>query len=710
MYDKRIKISIAFIAVMLLGCLLRLAHIQLWSGLIYRGKIEELRLQQGRSRQFKTIRGNITDRAARVLATDESKLYLCINYKLAVYLDDRIKEAKLLKASSRGASMSKLAKISQQWDIGFDQLQQVIDKCTGFGAGREDIEQKIRKINDAMWKLRTFVAWSRKTPSEELLAKYGNNVNNVPFSEAAADFEDKIKSKDQRLLLIGDVDDIADMYRSIPAVELETDDDVFAAQLRFMDVDGVEISPKWHRVYPYKSAAAQTIGWVSVPQPSDKQSVAGDRLASYLAGEVSGRDDGVEYVCEEILRGRRGEVVYDIDKQQVRRVETQFGKDVKLTLDIELQKRIEDRISDCELNARCKSPAAAVVIEVASGDILSLVSVPVFDLNSIRDDYEKIAGDNAGKPLLNSALNSQYPPGSSVKPLILIAGLETGQITPEAIISCPAHAASNGWPNCWIYNKYNLMGHDDKWPNSARNAVKGSCNIYFSHLADRIPADMLQRWLFDFGYGRMILSGPAAAAGEGRSQRSFRQAQGQITDTVTGGVVTGFEQLPVLSNGEKRFFGIGQGNLRVTPLQVANAIAAVARGGIYRPPRLFIEPADSNEPDPVYLNISRRTLDTVRDGMSAVVNEDGGTAYQEFVNTGFAGETVKVYGKTGSTENPEHAWFAGFAEDYRARSVAVAVVVEGGQHGSSDAGPIARDIIQFCIESGYIGRQKTQDR
>jgi penicillin-binding protein 2 len=117
------------------------------------------------------------------------------------------------------------------------------------------------------------------------------------------------------------------------------------------------------------------------------------------------------------------------------------------------------------------------------------------------------------------------------------------------------------------------------------------------------------------------------------------------------------------------------------------------------------DPNDS-EIDSVDPNISPQTLDVIHDGMHAVVNEPGGTAYKEFapVIGAFARQGVNVYGKTGSTEKPDNAWFAGFATDTEGRSISVAVVVEGGQHGSSDAGPLAREIIQFSIEAGYIGQ------
>jgi peptidoglycan glycosyltransferase len=140
-------------------------------------------------------------------------------------------------------------------------------------------------------------------------------------------------------------------------------------------------------------------------------------------------------------------------------------------------------------------------------------------------------------------------------------------------------------------------------------------------------------------------------------------------------------------------------------------MAAIARRGIYKPPRLFLELQNSKfeilNSDGLALDISPETLDVVYDGMRAVVSEYGGTASEQFRHGGLTEQGVIVYGKTGSTEAPYVAWFAGFARDSAGRSIAIAVVVEGGQSGPSDAAPLARDIIQFCIEEGYIG-QPTQ--
>jgi cell division protein FtsI/penicillin-binding protein 2 len=345
-----------------------------------------------------------------------------------------------------------------------------------------------------------------------------------------------------------------------------------------------------------------------------------------------------------------------------------------------------------------------VVIDVNSSDILAMVSFPSFDLNTARFDYDELIADK-NAPLSNRAIYRLYPPGSSIKPLILVAGLESKKITSDEVISCPPHRPPAGWPQCWITRQYSSIGHDDQWAgkggNKARNAIKGSCNVYFSRLADRIDPNTLQLWFYKFGLGQKLLQPPAAVVNS-KYNRFFTQSAGLISSSRPDSSADSLEQLPPINPGERRFFGIGQGSLRVTCLQVANLMAVFARDGMYMKPRIFIENDPNNHP--VFLGIQPSTLDVVYDGTYAVINEINGTAYETFKNSNFNAQGVRVYGKTGSTENPEHAWFAGFAKDSANRSIAVAVIVEGGKHGSSDAAPIGRDIIRFCIDAGYIGR------
>jgi len=705
MYNRRVKIFVIFSLLFLAVYLLRLAQMQLLTASSVQNEIAELKQQRGQSEQLQTIRGRILDRNGRVLAVDEARFWVHINYNLSSFLDERVRKAILAEAAARRDSDVAVPKVDEEIHEKLEDLQLIIEKCSQFKAVEPSvIWDEIQKINDYVWDQRMFQAWRKNFPKSEVVEKYDSIIISIPFPEAIADFMAKEPDPNKRVELASKVD-ILEMHKDWPLLELKTDDDVFAAQLEFMDTEGLQILPKGHRFYPYGSVAAQTIGWVGpATQQQDKELFEDDRLLSYLEGEVCGREDGVEYVCETVLRGRRGELSHDIDGQLTSQTDTLFGKEVKLTLDIELQQRIENYLTGYPHDPNCGPGMSAVVIEVGTGDILALVSLPLYDLNNARYDYGDLVADR-DKPLINRAINEQYPPGSVIKPLILIAGLETGQITPEEIIGCPPEAAPPTWPNCWIFRRYRGVGHDNQWQNTARNAIKGSCNIYFSHLADKIEPLALQQWLFKFGYGQEELFLPAdiTAAALAGPARNFDQVSGTISSTVPGGKILSFEDVPPLRQSDRRWFGIGQGDLRVTPLQVANAMAALARGGIFKRPRLIKESRNSEGTD---LGVSLGTLAVIYDGMNAVVNETGGTAhtqFEPFLGT-LTAEDVTAYGKTGSTERPEHAWFGGFAQDSAARKIAIAVVVEGGQHGSSDAAPLARDIIQFCIEAGYIGK------
>jgi len=702
MYDRRVKVFIGVCLAVLLTCVLRLAQMQLLAGSAVQDEIARLKERRTQSRQLKTLRGKILDRHGNVLAADAPRFQVYVNYRLSCYLDDRVVLAQKLEARQENADPS-AEEVADALTERRRELERVIQECSQFGTSREQIEAAIRAQNDLVWMRRGTVSWARSAYDPNLVAQYGSRTS-VPYSKAMADLARQFPDPNEQIRRIAQVVDIPEVKRDLAIATLETEDAVFAAQVEFREIPDVQILPTGYRYYPYASTAAQTIGWVGrASQKQDKELFEDDPLARYLAEEVCGREDGVEYVCETILRGRRGELVYDIDRQLVQQTETQFGRDVQLTLDIELQRQIEARLSDPQTNPLyCRSPMAAAVIEIGSGDILALVSLPAYDLNFARQGFNKLK-DDPNRPLWNRALNRNYPPGSVVKPLILIAGLESGVSTPETVISCPAAPQPKGWPNCLIF-KENGVGHDGNWINNARNAIKGSCNVYFAHLADRIEPRVLQRWLFDFGYGRQMPLSCPAPPDPGSVPRRLRQSPGEIGSALveTYTEIESLDQIPPLKEWHRRLFGIGHGNFRVTPLQVANTFATLARGGRHWMPRLFLHPAPPAS-EPVDLPISSTSLATVRAGTSAVVNERGGSAYNAFTGSDLHARGVSVYGKTGSTEGPEDAWFAGFAEDRRGPRIAVALVVEGGQRGSSDAAPLGRQILELCAAAGYLG-------
>ena len=258
MYDKRIKIFVILTASLLLVCLLRLIQMQLLADSI-QDKILELKLQRGLSKQLKTVRGTILDRKERTLALDQPKFQLHISYRLSSIADERLRRAKLLKAAKKQDASAAAFEAFRQTEARLTDLQRIIDKCTYFGFQKTDIENRIHRINERLWNLRTFLAWVRNDPNQDILRRYDFNINSIPLSQAAADFQQRFPDEDDRLLLIADVDDISELDAPQPLLELRTNDDIFAAQVEFLDTNDVQILPKAQRFYPYGSVAAQTI-------------------------------------------------------------------------------------------------------------------------------------------------------------------------------------------------------------------------------------------------------------------------------------------------------------------------------------------------------------------------------------------------------------------------------------------------------------------
>lgn len=714
MYKLRLQIFIFLCIAAVSVCGIRLIYLQLIRSQYYRDQIEqELRLAP---MQLPTVRGSILDRKGNFLAVDKPVFYLETDYELTRLLDDRFWEARILMRVNEEINKEQAElQLRSEYQQDYSRLVEIIEKCAKIkNITRADIYRTIRDLNDQIWQMREFFAWLWKFPDSELRAEFKAKGRSVPINTALKDFQKLVPDGDERVKLAMDVN-LSIMHQGQPLIELNTNSQLLEAQLEFVNTEGTEIVARAKRVYPYDSTASQIIGWVGPAQAEDRKLFADDDYSQYLSSDVSGKD-GVEKISEVILRGRRGEVTYDKDGKKIEWLvkPTQFGQDVHLSLDIELQQNIERFLRDPNLNPNYESPTGAVVIDVASGDILAMVSMPTYDLNTIRRQYNRIR-NAAGDPFINKALYELYPPGSTIKPIILIAGLEGNKISPNETISCPYQSPPRGWPKCLMFRKFDSCC-DWRWDNYARNAVRGSCNVYFSRLADRLESRELQKWLYSFGYGRKILPGPSFEEKldlldrKKGIDRNLSQSTGQISTILPTSPPHQFDDIPKLAGYEKRMFGIGQGGFRGTVLQVANAMAAVSRGGIYKDPRLFLSENANPGGGQVDLGISENTLAVVRDGMMAVTTETGGTAYNVFRYSPLFNRGIKIYSKTGSTEKPFHAWFAGFTEDQAGRAISLAIVVEGGQSGARDAAPLGREIIRFCNQAGYIGQMRTEQQ
>lgn len=518
---------------------------------------------------------------------------------------------------------------------------------------------------------------------------------------------------------------------------------------------GLTLQPSTHRRYPYGHEAAHVIGYLrrvaAARLASDPE--AGDEARAYLPNDLAG-DAGLEALAEPLLRGSRG-FLSSRGGRQAGRVEPVPGRDVTATIDIALQADLRDAFTrvkiphpDRENPAYEVSPmyGAAVVIDVPTGEIRAMVSYPDFDLNKLSDGgFLALRDDLRNRPLFNRATMAQYEPGSTVKPLVGIAAISTGVARPDERIECTGYLVLNGrrylTGRCWTATSGPtvFVHHNTPWNDPHRGprpeldghldfaeSVQRSCNIYFENMADRLGAQRLSEWYERFGLGRPTGLGIAEASG-----LLPRQYRGPNIAATTWSA------------------GIGQGSVLATPVQIANAIATIARGGEWVRPRLLRDelPGRAGATDRLPTGANPESIAAARRGMGLVVSTiagTGGAVRREDVSvaakTGTAqaaefklpmtdangslvrndkGHRVWVAQRPGTfgRPNPElpwyrasdlsgtklnHAWFVGFAPAENP-TIAFAVMVEyGGAGGNAVAGPVAAELLDACVKHGYV--------
>ncbi len=320
-------------------------------------------------------------------------------------------------------------------------------------------------------------------------------------------------------------------------------------------------------------------------------------LYGYRPGDRTGQW-GVEATYEKILRGARGQTIAHLDTDEVERTVPVAGRDVRLSIDIHLQARVQAlmtpelglakvqpwRGEDPDPEKKTPRigddlPGAAVVMEIDSGEVLAAVSMPGFSREQLAQTPEMIFGDPYWSPFMNRVLTRAYQPGSVVKPLLLTMGVSRDVIDLNDTIADEHGYYLPSDPNHfrnWSYNYYNLTmmqlaGHALR----GDEAVARSCNIYFFTVADRLGAAGLIEGYGAFGAGRPTGSGLPEIAGELPDLR-WLNAQND-------------------KRGRVLNMGIGQGPIRWTPIQAANAYAALARGGFWQSPKFVVSPENAND-------------------------------------------------------------------------------------------------------------------
>jgi len=454
------------------------------------------------------------------------------------------------------------------------------------------------------------------------------------------------------------------------------------------EFSGIRTEVQPVRVYHYNDLAANIIGYLGSISKQELESANRD---IYRGGDIIGKK-GLEKIREEDLRGEKGHSYSEVDargfeQQLLKTVEPLPGREIRLTLDVDLQQIAEGYMSAGEKSG------AVVAMEVKTGRILAAVSVPTIHINDFvggisRAKWQELL-DNPKHPLIDKVVQAMYPPGSTYKMVTALAGLAKGVIDEDTVLYCPGYYSfGNRRYRCWKHS-----GHG---PVNLLKAIGESCDVYFYQVGQRVGVDGLAEYAEKLGLGKktgveMEYEKTGLTPTKAWKEK-YRNAKWQ--------------------DGETLSVAIGQGFNLVTPLQLCVMTATLANGGkLYRPQLVeqVIDPEGKiteNFSPELMSEITGfdRYFDLIKKGMEEVVHGKHGTARAVAI------EGLRIGGKTGTAQvvrvaqyrglkdedipykYRDHGWFTCYApaED---PEIAVTVLVEHGLHGSSAAGPIARAVL-----------------
>jgi penicillin-binding protein 2 len=507
----------------------------------------------------------------------------------------------------------------------------------------------------------------------------------------------KAREFKQRILDIRAQDGKRKLQQTLLEVDVHRDV-VAALETHAAELPGIDVVPTPVRYYPYGEVGAHMLGYM---REIDAEGLARYDGENYRAGDRMGAT-GVERRWESYLRGQRGwqKVVRGQNRRaqrtglgeqyldDPRRLEPIPGRDISLTVDIELQKAIQREM-------RGHLAGAVVVVDVRTGRVLAALSKPGFDPNvlsgeqgkgAIRDAFQRLSADPL-KPLLDKTTSAVYPPGSTYKPFSALAALADGLIDPNAEVDCKGgYEFGRRFFRCTgVHRKVNL-----------HEAIVQSCNTYFYALGEMIHIDQLAKVGMDFGFGAKTGIGINPEA-RGRMPTRAWYARRYKGDGFRGGFTL--------------LASIGQGATTVTVLQLALAYAALANDGTLYQPQVVrsIETSSGTTvqefPPRVrsIVDVDATQLALIKDALQGVVRESEGTAHAESI------EGVDVAGKTGTAQvshvtprtvdpkriwyyNRDHAWFAGYAPA-KSPEIAIVVLIEHGGGGGKNAAPVAMRVV-----------------
>jgi penicillin-binding protein 2 len=497
----------------------------------------------------------------------------------------------------------------------------------------------------------------------------------------------KIKNEDIRRLL-ADADAVRSKYEPVKIREEAPWDEVAVVEAHQEDLPGTIIEPEHRRHYPYSGLASHQFGYIGKVTHSQRRREQQDM--ALLTGQ-----GGLEKVYDKLLRGTAGRRMIQVNAsgRKVKDLgieDPRPGTDIYLTIDLDVQKAAEEGLGD--------RAGAVVAMDPNTGEVLALASHPTYDPNLFPrgispKDWIQLMKDPM-HPLYNRAIQSVYPPGSTFKIVVALAGLETGAINPNDEVTCRGSLKSGRRSfRCWKQGGHGTV--------SLHRAIVESCDVYFYTMGERTGWDRVAEYAKKLGFGSLTgILLPDEKPGLVPTTEWKKKRTGEAW-----------------YGGDTFINSIGQGFLQVSPLQACQMISAIANGGTHHRPVLLkqtrnretgvITRFSSEHSDRVRLNAE--ALQEVRRALAGVVAEPGGTAHGAATplatvagKTGTAQViTQKVPGRKLSKETGDHAWFIAYAPVENPK-IAVAVLLEHGGHGGAVSAPVAKKVIEEYIRK-YAG-------
>ena len=458
-------------------------------------------------------------------------------------------------------------------------------------------------------------------------------------------------------------------------------EEVARIQYHLPELTAASIEEGQWRHYPFADHSSHLIGYVGKVSEDEMD----DDQPLLMLPEMKIGKNGIEAVYEEKLQGKAGAKQMEVNAtgspvRELKRTPPTPGDELPLTID--------NRLQEFAIGALGAESGAIVVMDVNTGEVLALVSMPAYDPNEfskgIKSGYYAELLHNQRSPLMNKAIAGQYPPGSTFKMMTGLAGLKSGHFHAESRVFCNGTFMLGPKPfTCW-----KVGGHGSV---NMAEAIQQSCDVFFYTVAHETGIDDMAAMAHDFGLGE-------------KSGLGLRGEQSGIVPSPEWKKKARHEEW---YPGETINSAIGQGDTLTTPIQLAIMTSRLVNGGKKVQPRLLL-----NEPTKIngQVEVSDEQLAVIRDGMYRVVNEPHGTAYGSTIKDpdyAYGGKTgtsqVKKLAFHGQNQNTvpwelrHHAWFVGYAP-VNAPEICVSVIIEHGGGGAATAAPVARDVLRKALE------------